>query len=55
MKRKDLKNLIIKVRKHINILESYQRGEIRKKEKHEELEGSSDRRAETATQCKKQK
>ena len=33
-----IKKLINKVRKHINILERHQRGEIRRKEKYEELE-----------------
>ena len=32
------KKLINKVRKHLNILEHHQRGEIRRKEKYEELE-----------------
>ena len=58
------KKLINKVKKHINILESHQRGEIRREEKYEELERkynkekrnkNSDRRAETVTPCKNSK
>ena len=36
--KKRIKKSINKVRKHINILEGHQRGEIKRKEKYEELE-----------------
>ena len=38
MEKKDLKKIITEARKQINILERPQRGEIRKKEKYQELE-----------------
>ena len=56
-----IKKSINKVRKHINILERHQRGEIKRKEKYDELERkynkekrnkNSDRRAETAAPSK---
>ena len=53
-----IKKSINKVRKHTNILECHQRGEVRKKEKYEELEKkykNSARRAETVTPCKNSK
>ena len=57
--------MINEVRKHVKILESHQRGEIRRKEKYQELERKyiaqekrdkiSDRRVETGTLYKNSK
>ena len=63
--KKRIKKSVNKVRKHINILERHQRGDIRRKEKYEELERNyntqkkkkknDDGTAETAAPCKKSK
>ena len=63
--RRRIKKSVNKVRKHINISEHHQRGEVKRKEKYEQLKRKynikkkrirrGERRAETGTPCKNSK